>query len=355
MNLEQLYKKYNYVGISKLNALAKKEGVKTTMKEIKEFIEKQHIAQVHSTTKNKKKRGYIVSFFPFERFQADLIDMSRYGPHNNGYNWIFLFIDIFTRKIYAWAMKKKTADDIDEVLREFLKKHVPETLTTDNESGFMDKKTQKILDEKSINHNTAEIGDHKALGVIDRAVKTIKMSITKYIEAEKTKKWKDKLGEIIEAYNDTPHDGIDGIPPNEATKPENKDTIQIMNTKKENENNLNKMKGIIFKIGDTVRIKQVKTKLTRAYDKKYSHEIFTIEKLNGQKATLNNNKIIDIRMLMKVKQNEEEKNDEKKAVDVIKEAKDEHRQRKILRAEDIKPENINKNRRKKTPKQFYGS
>ena len=33
----------------------------------------------------------------------------------------------------------------------------------------------------------------------------------------------------------------------------------------------------------------------------------------------------------------------------------EQRLRKILRAEDIKPENINKNRRKKTPKQFYGS
>ena len=314
---------------------------------------------MHTTSKNKKKQGFIVSLFPFERFQADLIDMSRYAQTNGGHNWIFIFIDIFTRKIYAWAMKKKTADDIDEVLREFLKKHVPETLTTDNESGFMDKKTQKILDEKNINHNTAEIGDHKVLGVIDRAVKTIKMNITKYMEVEKTTKWKTKLGEIIEAYNDTPHDGIDGIPPNEATKPNNKDTIQIMNTKKEEINIQNRIKSIKFKIGDTVRIKQVKTKLTRAYDKKYSHEVFTIEKLNGQKATLNNNKIIDIRMLMKVKHIQEEKNedeDEKeKPVDVIEEAKQKHKQRKILKSEQIKPENIKENKRKKVPKQFYGS
>jgi hypothetical protein len=54
ITLEDLYKKYNYVGITKLYTIAKKEGLKTTIREIQEFIEKQHIAQVHSTTKNKK-------------------------------------------------------------------------------------------------------------------------------------------------------------------------------------------------------------------------------------------------------------------------------------------------------------
>ena len=64
-------------------------------------------------------------------------------------------------------------------------------------------------------------------------------------------------------------------------------------------------------------------------------------------------------MLMKVKHIQEEKNgdeDEKeKPVDVIDEAKQKHKQRKILKSEQIKPENIKENKRKKVPKQFYGS
>ena len=87
MSLEELYKKYNYVGITKLHAIAKKEGLKTTMKEIKNFIEKQHIAQVHTTTKNRKKQGYIVSFFPFERFQADLIDTLKRMADITGFSY----------------------------------------------------------------------------------------------------------------------------------------------------------------------------------------------------------------------------------------------------------------------------
>ena len=48
MNIEAIYKKYNYPGKDKLFKLAKKEGVKTTLKEIGDFLSKQNVQQVFS-------------------------------------------------------------------------------------------------------------------------------------------------------------------------------------------------------------------------------------------------------------------------------------------------------------------
>jgi len=62
----------------------------------------------------------------------------------------------------------------------------------------------------------AEPGDHNLLGVIDRFSKTIKTLINKQFQKNDDTKWFDKLQKLIVAYNNTPHNGIDGMTPNEA-------------------------------------------------------------------------------------------------------------------------------------------
>ena len=48
MDIEKLYKKYNYPSKQKLYQLAKMEGVKLTLKDIETFLSKQYAHQLYS-------------------------------------------------------------------------------------------------------------------------------------------------------------------------------------------------------------------------------------------------------------------------------------------------------------------
>ena len=136
--MEALYKKFNYPGKQKFYQLAKKEGLKVTLKDIDEFLNKQHVSQVFSK-KVVQKPGHIVAFNPDERIEMDLIDMTKFDKKNKGYGWIFLLVDIFTRKAYAYMMKNKTEGNIEDILTQFFEKHKPDVIISDNESGFKSK------------------------------------------------------------------------------------------------------------------------------------------------------------------------------------------------------------------------
>lgn len=135
MDIQEVYKKYNYPSKQKLYALTKLEGVKATLKEIQQFLDKQHAQQIFSK-KIKQKAGHIVSFQPEERFQMDIVDMSNFSMKNQGYNWILMLIDIFNRKLYAYLLPNKNKESLFKALTQFFDKHHPEIITSDNDTGF---------------------------------------------------------------------------------------------------------------------------------------------------------------------------------------------------------------------------
>jgi hypothetical protein len=294
-NIQELWKKYNYPGKNKLIALAKKEGVKATTKDIDSFLNTQNTQQVFSK-KIKQKPGHIVSFQPDSRFQMDLIDMSNYSMKNKGYHWIMLLVDIFNRKLTAYLMKDKTEASVLKVLNQFFKNHHPDIIMSDKDSGFKARKVQELMRANQAENNMVEPNDHKALGVIDRAVQTIKDTIYKYMTEENTTKYYDELPKIIEAYNDTPHSGIMNIAPNDANKKENKDAIQIMNHQFDLQNRKNR---VHINEGDTVRIRKEKNAFSRSYDTKFSDKQYTVTKDDKTRAILDDGTNIDKRRLIK--------------------------------------------------------
>jgi hypothetical protein len=235
MDIETLYKKYNYPSKQKLYQLAKMEGVKLTLKDIETFLSKQYAQQIYSK-KIPQKRGHIVSFVPDLRYQMDLVDMSNFSRTNGGFKWIFMLVDIFTRKLYAYLLN--------------------------NDTGFNASVIQKLFEKHDSKNFMVEPNDHKALGMIDRAVQTIKNVIYKYMKQENTTSYFKELPKIIGAYNNTPNSGIFNIAPNEVENDrDNIDKLQVMNHKYDVENKKNR---IIFKVGDTVRIRVSKSAFARS-------------------------------------------------------------------------------------------
>jgi hypothetical protein len=328
MDLQSLYTKYNHVGANKLYQLAKREGLTVSYKDIADFLKKQRVAQVFK--KVPKKRGFIVAFHPDERMQMDLIDMTKFATKNSGYGWILLVVDIFTRRCMAYLLKKKTEGSIHVVLEKFFKTYHPEIIISDNESGFKSRIVQHLMDDNSVDHQMVEPGDHRALGVIDRAVQTIKNALYKGMKDKNTAQYSKLLPRIIEAYNNTPNLGIENLSPSEAAETQNVETLQILNHQKENVNFKNRQE---FTVGDVVRVRLKQTAFKRSYDETYSEKTYTIEDIQGQYAVLDNGERVNTRRLVHATVIEE------RTRDVVAETKKENKIKRALAREHLEIDN----------------
>ena len=348
--IEDIYNKYDLPSQTKLIQIAKKEGLKFTMKELDEFYNRDKTNQIFQDKQPRRTMGSIVAFHPFERIQIDLIDMSKFKYTNSHFCFIFLLIDVFTRKVWAYLMKKKDKENIMNVMTKYLDKYNKDekikNIVSDNEAGFTSKDFQRLMNEQNIEHQTVEKA-HNSLGIVDRAIGTIKRKLYKYMHKNDTTKYIERLPHLIESYNESPHRGIKNLSPNEV--PEHIDDIQILNHEKNLKNKPSKLK-----IGDFVRIRKLKDKFERGYEEKYSKELYKIISIDKRNYTLidkkGNEKTVDLFRLKIVEDIEDDQEGS-----LIKTAHKEHKQGKILKSEQIKPENIKENKRKKVPKQFYGS
>ena len=81
-------------------------------------------------------------------------------------------------------MKKKDNKNVQDSFKQFLSdskinKYTPTILMSDNDSTFINKSFQEILEKNKIIHQPNIIDDHHALGLIDRFARTIKTIFTR--------------------------------------------------------------------------------------------------------------------------------------------------------------------------------
>ena len=271
--LEKVYEESFYPSAEKFYKICKRLKMTITLSQIKQFIETRTTAQLFK--KKARRKGHIIAFAPEERIQMDIIVMDKFGQTNSGNKYILLLIDVFTRKGFAFPMKTKGIKDTSEVLSTFCKTYfTPKIINCDNDSSFLGKQFNKVIDDNKIELIENDVGDHNALGIIDRFVQTIKNTIYKYMKTKNTTNWISSLDNIIESYNKTPHSSIIDIIPNEADTTSNERNIFEINLHKMKET---ASKPTNFEIGDKVRLEVKKDKLNnRSYAQNYSDKVYEI-------------------------------------------------------------------------------
>ena len=335
--IEEYYNNYNFPSKDKLYKLLKDDGHEIKRKDIDLYLSKQEEAQVFKEAKkSKKKNGHITAIQPNSNWQLDIYYLMKYYKQNHGFRYILACVDVFTRKAYCIPMKSKENDEVKLSLKLLFKEAeaYPFVITSDNDSTFLSKECQEIFEKHNIIHDTVPVGDHNSLGIVDRFARTLKTVLHKRFMKNSTTNWVDELSVIVNKYNNTPHSSIDDIKPNEADKPENIYKILELNIAKKNEKStfVNP-----FKEGDTVRIEL--NGFHKKSEGKFSNEINTVVDVNGKRVLLDNGKTVKYDMLSKISYVPEIKKP-----NVIKRAKEDYKQEKILIKEDVKPENIRETR-----------
>jgi len=289
MDLEKYYKKYNFPASSTFVKQLKNEGIKITKKEVDTFlgtrVEQQ---QTIITNERKKTLGKIVAYRPLSLIQMDIYVMAKYVTGNKGYKYILAIIDVFSRKVWTYKMKKKDNKNVQDSFKQFLSdskinKYTPTILMSDNDSTFINKSFQEILEKNQIIHQPNIIDDHHALGLIDRFARTLKMILTRLFLQTKSTNWIDYLEQIIKNYNNNGHSAIDYISPNEAFLEKNFEKIYNINYEK----SLFNIAISDIDVNDKVRIK-IKGQFRKGTEARYTDEVYTVKKVKGNAVTLDN-------------------------------------------------------------------
>ncbi len=101
--------------------------------------------------------------------------LDQFKTKNDGYHVIMNFIEITTRKAYAYPLKNKSEGTILDALDMFLEAvSKVENLTTDNGTEFTGNELKKRMKDNQINHFYAEVGDKNHMGKIERFNRTMR-------------------------------------------------------------------------------------------------------------------------------------------------------------------------------------
>ena len=111
--IKQYYELNYFPNLDELYSILKENEVSVTKKQVKEFLEKQHVEQITKEVKKKKSNvGHIVAFYKNQLWQLDIFILQKYKKNNKGYGYLLCAIDVFTRKVYIDAMKNKDNEDV---------------------------------------------------------------------------------------------------------------------------------------------------------------------------------------------------------------------------------------------------
>ena len=231
MSLKELFKSFPWRSPSKFIPLAKKHGF--TEDEAKEFLKRK---APHDKKLKKVKYLPIINKFGDAKpsYQFDTLIQARAEPY-------LIFININTRKAYAYKMKNKSKSSVLDALKKFLE-DVPDCaiLTSDRDKAYLSDDVLGFISSHGIEYHTTHNNNHNILGIINRFIRTLRDLNDERDFTE------EKMKELIKEYNNSPHRGIGDLSPNEV---DTENETKYVKEKLKQSPDIND-----FKEGDRVRI-----------------------------------------------------------------------------------------------------
>ena len=259
--------------INKLRELY--ENIKSTPSfsaKIEAFLRSNEVhSKFRRIVKRKFPRRKIITRFPFELFQADLIEYPKYKFQNNRYVYCLVVIDCFTKYVWVKPMKTKTGEEtakaFDSIFKDF-DEH-PVNLMTDSGLEFFNSKVGQVMSSYNIVHYKPRTKTQWKASMAERVIQTLKRRLEKYFYHNKTRKWIDIIEQVAKNYNNTPH-STHGFKPVDVTEENRK----IIHEKMYPDRNISVI--CKFKIGDKVRKIREKTLFEKGYTQNWSDEVYKI-------------------------------------------------------------------------------
>lgn len=223
-----------------------------------------------------RRRVYIKGYD--DLWQSDLIDMQNYAKENNGFNYILIVIDCFSKFVWAVKLKQKTAQEVTTAMERIFKQgRVCKNLQSDGGKEFFNKNFNRLMIKYKINHyQTYSI---LKASIVERVNRTIKQLMWKTFSYQGSYNWINILQSLVNKYNSRVH-RTTGFKPKDVKKIHEKKILKRMFPP----SNVREGK-IRYVVNDLVRISKQKAVFDKSYTPNFSVELFRIIKIRRTKPT----------------------------------------------------------------------
>ena len=134
--LDDLKKQYvkpgHPIAFSGINVIKKYYGKALSVSDIEDFLAQSRSYTLHREYKRPVYNPFYCRKIRFQ-FQLDLIEIRKVAKHNKNYNYILVAIDIFSRKLFARLLHRKTGREVLDQFKSILEDAVtpPKTVHCD--------------------------------------------------------------------------------------------------------------------------------------------------------------------------------------------------------------------------------
>ena len=194
--------------------------------------------------------------------------MKAFKDYNDGYTFLLLVIDTFSK--YGWIipLKNKKGETVADALKDIFKKRKPEKLWTDKGTEFYNKDVKKLIEIYSTENEEKS-------SIVERWIRTMKEKMWKYFTDNNTYNYMSVLPDLVKDYNNTVHSSTK-FTPIDASKKKNELTVwRNLYPDRFKTNRLTPK----FSVGDLVRITKKKKVFEKGYTTRWTKETFKIKEI----------------------------------------------------------------------------
>ena len=260
-----------YGGANRLYTEAQKQIPDLKLSEVKKWLKVQPTYTLFKPRRKKFKRLKILLEDIDAQWQADLLEMSWYASHNDGYKFLLVIIDILSK--YAWVvpLKSKSAQNVTNAFKSVLEEgRVPKKLQTDQGKEFKNNLFERLMRTYNINFFTTT--DTVKCAIVERFNRTLRERIYRYLYHTNSHRYIDNLQDLVNAYNLSYHRSI-GMAPAQVTP----DKVQFIRDRNKEEQTPSRKK--VIPEGEHVRITRWKDTFEKGAENNWSEEVFKVDKI----------------------------------------------------------------------------
>ena len=125
-------------------------------REVKKFLDGQDAYTLHKTKRFRFPRRKTYSKGINNLFQIDLVDLSNLSSFNDGMRYLLTCIEVFTKRVWAIPVRRKSARDVTEVFRKILTEQTCNMVQSDKGTEFLNSTFQNMLKHNDIKFYTSK-------------------------------------------------------------------------------------------------------------------------------------------------------------------------------------------------------
>jgi len=223
-------------------------------------------------------------YYRRQQMQIDLIDMRQLAAANDGFCWLVVAVDCFSRYMWARATYTKSGKDVCGAVASIIDAagQRPESIFCDRGHEFDNRRLKAYLAGNGI-RLLFPFSESKA-ALVERANKTLQGILYRDLTARNSKRYLDRMAAIVRTYNDHFHRTIK-MSPREAELPAKADAVVAALRKHYDSREKYRRRKLKIKVGDVVRFKtNYGRRFARGYQEQFSREQCTVDAINTRMA-----------------------------------------------------------------------